>query len=140
MQTKIKVVFDTNIYISAVIFGGNPRQCLELARTGEVRLYTSKAILLELSKKLLKKFDWNKREVAELIEGIAKFAKIVSPKQKLATIKSDPSDNIFLECAQEARVDYVVSGDKKHILPLKKFKSIEIIPAKTFLDIFYHKI
>lgn len=137
---KPRVVFDTNIYISAIIFGGNPRQCLELARTREIELITSRTILLELATKLRDKFLWKESEIKEVVEGIGMFAKIISPKHKVFVIKNDPSDNRILECAQEAKVDYVVSGDKKHLLVIGKFKNIPIISAKGFLDKYYEKL
>ena len=136
MRLKLKVVFDTNIYISAIIFGGNPRQCLELARKGEIELFTSRAILLELANKLRVKFLWSDSEIREVIEGIGQFAGLVSPKQRLDLIKDEP-DNRILECALEAKADYIVSGDKKDLLSINKFKSIKIISAKQFLGLFW---
>ena len=134
-----KVVFDTNIYISAILFGGNPRQCLELAREKSFELFSSKAILLELSQKLQGKFHWRKEEVKETIEGILVFAKPVIPKAKVNIIKDAPKDNRILECALEVEADYIVSGDKKHLLSLGKFQNIPIISAKQLLEILYKK-
>ena len=73
MKHKLKVVFDTNIFISAIIFGGNPRQCLELSRKKKIQLQTSRAILLELAEKLREKFVWPEEEIqsvkTEVLEG-----------------------------------------------------------------------
>ena len=132
-----KVVFDTNIFISALIFGGNPRSCLELAKSREIDLYTSRAILFELVQKLKKKFGWRDEETTDAIEGLAKFIKVVEPQEKLTLIKNDPTDNKILECAKEAKADFIVSGDIRHILVLKKFGKAKIIKAKDFLDEFY---
>ncbi len=137
MRSNPKVVFDTNIFISGIIFGGNPRTCLELARNGEIRLFESRALLLELALKLKSKFKWTDVDVKEVIEGVSKFAEVVDPKQKLAIIKADPPDNRVLECALEAKADFIISGDKKHLLSLKKFQNIPIITAKNFLQDFY---
>lgn len=139
MRSKLKAVFDTNIYISAILFGGNPRQCLELARSREFELVTSRPILLELAKKLKDKFLWQDTEVKETIEGILVFAKVVYPKSKVHIIREDPKDNRILECGQEAKVDFIVSGDKKHLLSLRTVQNIPIISAKQFLDIIYSK-
>lgn len=138
MKPKLKVVFDTNIYISAIIFGGNPKQCLELARTFEIELFCSKAILFELAEKLQNKFRWSGAEVTEVIEGISRFIRVISPRIKVDLIKSDPPDNRILEAALEAKVDYIVSGDKKHLLSLTKFQNIHILSAKQFLETFYN--
>ena len=137
MVPKPKVVFDTNILISAIIFGGNPKTCLELARSGELELYTSKPLLLEFAQKLKVKFKWDDQDINDVIEAIAKFAQITKPKLKITLIKKDPPDNRVLECALEAKVDYIVSGDKKHILSLKKLKTIPTITATEFLKIYY---
>ena len=140
MKNKPRVVFDTNIFISALIFGGNPRMCLELAKEGSVQLFSSRAILLELADKLRQKFDWKNDDIVDVIEGVATIATIVRPMQAIHLIKQDPADNRILECAQEARADFIISGDKKHLLSLKKFKKTQIISAKEFLEMFYKKL
>jgi len=108
MADKQRVVFDTNIIISAVVFGGPPRLCLEFAREGRFELFITSAILLELS------------HVIEVVH-------------KINTIISDDSDNRILEAAAQARAHLIVSGDKRHILPLKKYKKTKIITAAEFL-------
>lgn len=135
----LKVVFDTNIYVSAIIFGGNPRQCLEFARSREVELFVSRPILLELMEKLREKFLWQEDDVEEVIEGLSVFATVVTPKKRLTLIKEDPEDNTILECGLEANADYIVSGDKKHLLSIGTFRNIPIVSAKQFLDTFYGK-
>ena len=139
MARKIKVALDTNIFISAILFGGNLRMCLELARNKEIKLITSRAILLEVAIKLKEKFEWESSEIADVIEGIGKFAKIAEPKEQIDLISQDPQDNRILEAALEGKVDYIISGDKKHILSLKKFEEIEIVSAQEFLNIYYKK-
>lgn len=131
-----KVVFDTNIFISAVIFGGNPRRCLELARSGEINLSVSNSILLELAEKLYIKFGWNQNDVEKVIIGVSKFSNIVLPKDKVTKIKLDDDDNRILEVVKEINADYLISGDKKHILSLKKFGKTTILSATDFLRIF----
>ena len=137
MRPDFKVVFDTNVYISAVIFGGNPRACLELARNGKIELFCSRKILFELSQKMKVKFKWETNDIFDLIEGIAKFAKIVKPKAGVDEVKEDPSDNKILECALEAKADFIVSGDIKHLLSMRRFKNIRILNSKDFLDLYY---
>ena len=142
-----KAVFDTNIYISAILFGGNPRQCLQLARNGKFELFTSRAILLELATAMRNKFNWKDDDIKELIEGLGLFTKVVYPKIKISRVKESPKDNRILECALAVQADYIVSGDKRHLLSLKKFpakgwsasggKNIPIITPKQFLDLFY---
>lgn len=137
MKQKVKVVFDANIYLSAIIFGGNPRQCLELARNREIELFVSFSILLEVARNLQNKFGWAEEEVKEVVKGIGEFASLISSQEKITVIQTHPQDNKILEAAQEAKADYIISGDKKHLLSLKKFKNIKIVSAKQFLDLYY---
>ncbi len=137
MKQKIKVVFDANIYLSAIIFGGNPRQCLELAKSREVKLFISHSILLEVARNLQNKFGWAEIEVEEVIKGIGEFATLISPQSTIKVITAHPQDNKILEAAKEAKADYIISGDKKHLLSLKQFRNIKIISAKQFLNFYY---
>lgn len=135
MLHKPRVVFDTNIFISAILFGGNPRTCLEMARLDEIELYTSKTLFLELAEKLRDKFGYSEPEIVEIIEGLSRFIQIVEPKITVDIIKQDESDNRVLEVAKEVGADFVVSGDKKHILPLRQFGKVHIVSATDFLKV-----
>lgn len=137
MKKSVKVVFDANIYLSAIIFGGNPRQCLELARHKEIELYISYPILLEVARNLQYKFNWTREDIEDVIKGIGEFGSLISPKNKITIIKTHPQDNKILEAAEAIKADYIISGDKKHLLLLKKFENIKIISAKEFLDSYY---
>ena len=135
-----KAVFDTNVYISALGFGGIPEQLLELA-TGpgrQFQLYTSHDILKEIMKVLgSDKFKFAKEEIADAISVIDDAADVVSPGIRLNIIKHE-TDNRILECAVKARVDYIVSGDK-HLLGLKEYKGIRSITPAQFLKILEEK-
>lgn len=131
-----KVVFDTNIYISAFIFGGKPKDCLLLAQQGKIRLYTSQPLLLELSKTLHRKFRWQEYKITETLQGITIFAEIMPVYETINAITADPTDNHVLALARTARATHIISGDKKHLLSLKKFENIPIISAADFLSEF----
>jgi putative PIN family toxin of toxin-antitoxin system len=129
-----RVVCDTNIYISAFIFpGGNPDQVLELARQGLIELYTSHFILGEFRQVLREKFRLSEPTIEELVERIRHIATILQPKIKLAVILEKDDDNRVLECAVEARAHYLVTGDTKHIQPLKEYQGIKIYSPAEFL-------
>lgn len=128
-----KVVFDTNIYISAILFGGTPRMCLEMARFEIIKLYISKRILLELTQKLSDKFNWSEENIKDVVVGIAKFSRIISPNEPVSRIKKDPSDNEILAVALEVKADVIVSGDRKHLLSIRQFRGIPIITAAHFI-------
>ena len=132
----LKIVFDTNIYISAfAITGGNAEKAYGKAIDGDFELYTSVAILTELARKLDEKFDWERQKITQLITFIGKLATVLKTTPWLEVVADDP-DNRILECALEADADYIVTGDN-HLLKLKNYKSIKIIKLSVFLSMFH---
>jgi len=129
----IKAVLDTNVYISSIIFGGNPRAIIELCINNMVDTYTSSLILLEIAKKLQSKFLWNRTDVALAIKTISKTSKVIVPQQKFNVVNEDPTDNKIIECAVAASASFIVTGDR-HLLSLEKFKGIKIVSPKDFLS------
>jgi putative PIN family toxin of toxin-antitoxin system len=132
----LKVVFDTNIYISAfVIPGGNAEKAYIHAIDGDFELCTSVAILTELARKLDEKFGWEKQKIAQLITSISNLATVFKTTPWLQVISDDP-DNRILECALKAAADFVVTGDK-HLLKLRSYKHLEIIRLSTFITMLH---
>jgi len=131
----LKVVFDTNILISAIVYGGKPDICLQMAREGKLQLITSNTILLELSEKLYSKIGMSDEGLNRVLIGIKRISDIVEPREILSVIKEDRSDNKILEAATEGNADYIISGDKKHILPLKRFRKTNIVTAADFIKL-----
>jgi putative PIN family toxin of toxin-antitoxin system len=132
----IRVVIDTNVIISALNFGGNPKAVLELARKRRIRNTTSPFIINEIERVLTRKFGWRMEVTREVINDIQGFSLIVNPPETLAVIKN-LSDNRILECAVAGGADYLISGDH-HLTDLKTFESINIVTPTEFLAIFYH--
>jgi len=130
-KEKPKVVLDTNVIISGLNFRGSPRKILDLIRKGQIELYISFFILEEVRGVLKEKFDWDEERIQTAI-GKLKTA-LVKPKNNVSVIKKDEDDNRILECAVEGKVQYVVSGDRKHILPLKEYQGIKILSPAEFL-------
>lgn len=135
MRGKSRVVFDTNVFISAILWKGNCRVCLEKARNGEFLLLTSSSILLELAQKLHDKFSWSDEGIRNVIGGIGEFCTVVSPDEAVSIVEKDPSDNKIFECAVSGNAQYIVSGDKRHVLPIKRFRGIRILSPKEFLEL-----
>lgn len=128
-----KVVFDTNIYISAFITpGGNGELAYKKAIDGEIRLFSSVPILAEMADKLQDKFKWDAAHVTEAVRHIAAAAVVLKPKKRLSTLADEP-DNRILECAVEASADIIVTGDR-HLLKLGEYKGIRIITLAKFLE------
>lgn len=113
----IRVVADTNIFISALMFGGLPGIFLDLALVKSFQLVTSPALLDELDEKLRGKFEVSAEDAARIRLRLEANAMVVEPAFTLAVIKEDPDDDRVLECAVAGNADYVVSGDR-HLLKL----------------------
>lgn len=129
----IKVVLDTNIIVSAIVFGGKPRDIIYLIQEKEFEAYVSPFILYELKEVLTKKFNFNDEKLKESEDLIKESFIIISPRTTVKVIKSYLIDNKILEVAVEAKADYLITGDKKHILKLKKVKKTKIVSAEEFL-------
>ena len=130
----MKVVFDTNIYISAfVIPGGNAEKAYLHAIEGDFELCASVAILTELARKLDEKFGWEKQEIAHLIISISNVATVLKNAPWLNVLSDDP-DNRILECALKAEADFLVTGDK-HLIKLRSYEDCKITKLSAFLRI-----
>lgn len=130
----IKVILDTNIIVSAIVFGGKPREIFDLIQNGRIQADVTSFIIFELKEVLTKKFDFNDEKLKEVEDIIHNSFVDISPKISLNLIKKYPLDNKILEAAIEAKADYLITGDKKHILPLKKIKETQIVTAEEFLN------
>lgn len=126
------MVFDTNILLSAFIFGGNPEKLFQLTRSKKIQLLTSLSILAEFATCLKDKFLWADEDIAEAIKTIGYSSELIKPTQKLRVLHDDP-DNRVLECAVEGKAHFIVLGDK-HLLALKKFQNIPIIKAAELVS------
>lgn len=128
-----KVVLDTNVTISALFWGGPPRDIYNLIRSGKLTMLGSEEMEHELIRVLgYAKFGLSAAEIMPLLRNISTHTKPVITHQKLHVIAADPTDNIFLECAVEGGADYIVSGDK-HLLDLVQYNDIPIVRARDFL-------
>jgi len=102
---------------------------------GEIEVSISPFILTELERILSEKFEWRAEQIHRVLSRIKAKTILVHPKVKISAIKEKDDDNRILECAVEAKVDYVISGDRKHLLPLKEYQGIKILSPTEFLRI-----
>lgn len=131
----MRIVFDTNIYISAFITpGGRGEAAYQRAVNGEVELVTSVPILTELARKLKEKFHWDDDRIKAAVRHVAAAAVVVKPKERLAVLADEP-DNRILECAREAGAELIVTGDR-HLLDLGTCEGAAIVTLAAFLDEF----
>lgn len=127
-----KVVFDTNIYISAFITPeGDGDKAYQKAIDGKILLFTSVQILTELAGKLQDKFKWDTEHVTATVRHIAAVATVLKPPKRLKVLADDP-DNRILECAVAAEADKIVTGDK-HLLKLGRYENTNILTLSNFL-------
>ena len=128
-----KVVIDTNVFISGLNFTGKPSEVLKLFWKGEIRVFISPFILKEIEKILREKFEWSEGQVQRILNRIKAKAIEVRPKIKVPVIKEKDDDNRILECAVEGKAQYLISGDERHLLPLKEYQGIRILSPSEFL-------
>ena len=128
-----RVVFDTNVFLSALTFGGKPEVVFEMARAGQIRMVVSPSILAELASVLKNKFAWDDEDVREALMVVGRHADLVKPGLRLRVLEDD-ADNRILECAVEGRADWIFSGDH-HLLGLKEFRGIPIARVSDFLSV-----
>ena len=133
----MRVVADTNMVVSGLLWHGAPRQVLDAARDDIIALFTSTMLLAELDDVLhRKKFAQRLALVnvlpRELVFGYASLATIIEPAAIRPVVLIDPDDDAVLACALAAQAEVIVSGDS-HLLDLKDYKEIHIFTAAELL-------
>jgi len=128
----MRVVFDTNILVSALVFpGGRGDAALRRIIAGRDQLVMSRVILDELLDVLSRKFARDAEELAHVAVFFSELAMVVAPKRRLRVVQDDP-DNRILECAFAGRAEIIVTGDKA-LLALKSFRNIPVVPLRAYL-------
>ena len=131
----MRVVIDTNAYISAMMFDGLPGSVLDLAFLHSFTLIISTALLDEFDEKLRLKFEVLPGDAALIRAKLQSVAQVVSPDETLQVIEEDHDDNRVLECAVKGHADIIVSGDR-HLLKLGAYQSIPIpiVTVREFIE------
>ena len=130
----MKVVLDTNIYISAILFGGECEKLIQFLKEHNTEILISDFIFKEIELILRKKFHWNEHDIRITLYDIEKKTIIIDTHSSIRIIKQKVSDNKILECAVDGGADVIISGDTKHIQPLKNFKGIPIVSPNFFIN------
>ena len=133
----IRIVLDTNVLVSALLFGGLPARIVKLVNMGAVELFISPFILEEFESKLITKFKFSSFAAREARADIEAISHQVHPKQTVHVIKRKDADNRILECARAAEVQALVTGNMKDIRILGTFQGIEILTPREFIDKYY---
>lgn len=130
-----RVVFDTNIWISGVLWRGNPYRCLLLARGKVVEAVYCHQMAAELTEKLRNPFGFSENRIEAIMYDLRRTCTRVDIAGTLRAVAADPDDDKFVECAVVAGARIIVSGDS-HLLALGKCEEIEMLSAAQFLERF----
>ena len=134
----IKVVLDTNVFVSALLWDGTTKEIFQLVKEGKIIAYASKEILDEFQNvlyypKFADRLLCVDKTPKTLIDEFLEIVEYCSGEEfPISVVQGDPSDNKFLACTVACQADFVVSGDK-HLLKIKKFQDIPIVPPSLFL-------
>ncbi len=130
----MRAVLDTNVIVSALNFPGNERLVLELALRGRFEFYLSIFIMEEGSGVLVRKFGWDEERSFQAIRVLQNAATVIEPPRMPEVIEGGHPDNRVLECVVTASADYLVTGDRRHLLPIGEHKGTRIVNAPRFLS------
>ena len=131
---SLRLVIDTNVLVSAALKSeGLQRTTFLLAITKPARLYVSPPILEEYADVLSRpELSIRKGLRLQLLQLIKNRGRLVTPSRRIE-VTSDPDDNIFVECADAARADYLVTGNRRHFPPF--WKNTKIITPREFVTL-----
>ena len=128
----MKIVFDTNIFISALILpGSSAEKAILKVIEGSDELIISHDIIDEVLTVLSNKFSRNREALSRTAVNLAEISRIVKPTERISIFQDEP-DNRVLECAAAGKADVIVTGDKE-MLKLGTYKEIKIISLKDYL-------
>jgi uncharacterized protein len=131
-RVLLRVVFDTNVYISAFVVSGSlAEEAYNAALDRRCELFVSVPILTETALKLRGKFGWDDERITTALKHISHVATVVKPSIRINFLADEP-DNRILECAVSAGANLIVPGDK-HLLALKAYEDIGIARIGGFL-------
>lgn len=140
MRRTLRVVLDTNVIISAMLWQGRPGDLFALAGEGEIALYASAQILAELKAtlakpKLASAIDATGDTAQGLIASYRYLTRTVRAKAITGKVSRDSDDDAILACAIAAKAGYLITGDKD-LLVLGRYDDVQIMTVAAFLDVF----
>ena len=130
----MRVVLDTNVIVSGLNFPGNERLVLELASRGRFELCLSPFILEEVAGVLRRNFDWTEERSSQALGALGVAATVVEPRRLPEVIEGGHADNRILDCVASVSANYLVTGDRLHLLPLEEHQGARILNAPRFLS------
>ena len=136
----MKLVLDSNIFISAFYWGGRPQKVLDRIVLGLDELYITNEILDEIAEVMARpNFKTELRTIDVFIKGIEKIGKKIFISGEIKGICRDKDDDAVIECGLLSSADYLITGDND-LLVLEKYQGIKILSANEYLRIFQQAI
>ena len=135
----MKIILDTNVFISGVFFGGPPYQILDAWRNRKVDIVLTEEIFDEyqrVARELSRQF--RKIDISTFLDLITVNAIWVEAPQLPFNVSTDPDDDKFLSCALASKTKIIVSGDK-HLLAVSGYKRIEVLKPRSFIERYLKK-
>ena len=131
----MKLVIDSNIFVSSFFWGGYPRDVFERVINGLDELFITEEILKEIKSVMnSSKFNANADEIEDYIKIIEKYSKKIESKNVPKDISRDKDDDKILQCGLDGNVDFIVTGDND-LLILKEYEKIKIMKPKEYLEL-----
>ncbi|MFZ2656153.1 MAG: putative toxin-antitoxin system toxin component, PIN family [Victivallales bacterium] len=131
---RLRIVLDTNVIISGILFGGIPRSIVDMLVSQRHDFFLSMPIIEEIREVLNRpKFGFDNGNALLVVEELHSLCTIVKPAKAINFIIDDPADNKILECAVEADAEIIISGDS-HLLSLGSYKGIKILSPRQFIQ------
>lgn len=135
ISSRPQVVIDTNVWISGIVFGGNPEKIIRLFIDGQIIVIISEELLSELRRKITERFPLFLPNLELLEASIREDALLVKLGTIRITASRDATDNVFIETAVVGNTECIVSGDKD-LLVLGSYKQIKILKPAEFLKLY----
>jgi putative PIN family toxin of toxin-antitoxin system len=135
----LRVILDTNVFVSGAFFAGPPHQILKAWRNGRIQILVSEEILKEyhrVGEILLAKHP--EVDLGPFIELLVKNAELTQSQKLPSPICDDPDDDKFLACALAGKSKIIISGDK-HMLKIRAYKGVKIVRPRKFVDDYLKK-
>jgi putative PIN family toxin of toxin-antitoxin system len=129
----MRVVLDTNVLVSALFWGGQPRRVVDMAIAGRVQAVTSAELLLELAQVLAEDLEVPQDKVELVLRDVLSYAEVTVPVEEVEAPVRDPGDRKVITCAVAGRADYIVTGDRD-LLALGQVHGVAVLSVHAFLS------
>ena len=138
-QPPLRLVLDTNVVVAGLLWNGPPRRLLQAAIDGEVDLFSSAVLLDELAhtlgySKFTKRIESFGTSIAALVAQYTALVSLVAPASVPRVVVNDADDDHVIAAAVAARAELIVTGDRKHLLPIGTHQGIAIVTAREVAD------